>query len=79
MEEDTEIEKKHSETAMRQLRKENKEKLDKDLSDLIELAQKILKEVRATDVERQLPVGLIRQSEQLEESAKQIAKRFRNW
>lgn len=64
---------------MRHLRKENKEKLDKDLSDLIDQAQKMQEELRATDVEAKLPVGLIRQSEKLEETAKQIAKRFRNW
>lgn len=79
MEEDEEAEKKRTEMALRHLRKENKDKLDKDLSGLIELAQKMQQEVRATDVETKLPVGLIRRSEQLEETAKQIAKRFRNW
>lgn len=79
MEEDEELEKKHKEMALRELRKENKEKLDKDLSNLIEAAQEMQEELRATDVEAKLPVGLIRRSEQLEETAKQIAKRFRNW
>lgn len=79
MGEDEEAKKKRNEMMLRLLRKENKEKLDKDLSGLIELALKMQKELRATDVEVKLPVGLIRQSEQLEDTAKQIAKRFRNW
>lgn len=79
MEEDEAAEKKRNEMMLRHLRKENKEKLDKDLSGLIELAQKLQEELRDTDVEAKLPVGLIRRSEQLEEAARQIAKRFRNW
>ena len=79
MEEDSEAEKKRSEAALKEQRKENKERLDKDLSGLIELAQNIQKELRVTDTETHLPVALIRQSEKLEDAAKQIAKRFRNW
>lgn len=79
MEEDEAAEKKRNEMMLRHLRKENKEKLDKDLSGLIELAQKLQEELRATDVDAKLPVGLIRQGEKLKEAAKQITKRFRNW
>ena len=79
LEEDEAGEKKRNDMMLRHMRKDNKEKLDKDLSGLIGLAQKIQEELRATDVEAKLPVGLIRQSEKLEEAAKQVAKRFRNW
>jgi hypothetical protein len=79
MEEDEGLEKKRTEMALRELRRENREKLDTDLSGLIETAQKMQEELRATDVEAKLPVGLIRRSEQMEETAKKIAKRFRNW
>ena len=78
-EHEKEVEKKRNEIALRQQRKDNMAKLDKDLSGLIETAQKIQKDLRATNPETHLPVGLIRQSEQLEETAKQITKRFRNW
>ncbi len=63
--------------AAREQRKVNRAELNRELPQLIELAQNLQKQLNATNLETAVPADIERQAKQLEQAARQIHKRIR--